>query len=534
MKRWFVVRFSCRSRGLAIDSCGSREDVRSSPAMTAQQRRAGVLLHPTSLPGPFGIGDVGPTAVKFLDWAAAAGQNVWQLLPLNPPGFGNSPYGALSAFAGNPLLISPERLVEEGLATEADVVPSGDASVDFGVVTQHKERLLRESLQRFRGGANEALHEAFRAFRDDVAQRYWLPDFSLFLALKKRFADRPWPEWDEPFVSRDEKALASARRDLAGEIEFHEFVQFLFHRQWWRLRHEAYTRGVQLMGDMPIYVAYDGADVWCHPELFMLDEKHRPIAVAGVPPDYFSETGQRWGNPLYRWDVMRKRGFEWWTQRIAANLRLTDVVRLDHFRGFAGFWQIPAQEETAVHGHWEKGPGIALFDALRQHLGGLPLVAEDLGTITPDVDELRKAIGVPGMKVLQFGFGSDDNIHLPHHHTVDTVVYTGTHDNDTTAGWFESAEGEERRRVEDYFGNCGGEIHWRMIRAAYGSVAALAIVPLQDIFGLGSEARMNTPGDSAGNWGWRAPARLFEDEAAQKRLNRLAVVTGRAAQAPRH
>lgn len=497
----------------------------------SKRRQAGLLVHPTSLPGRFGIGDIGPGAVEFVKWAASAGQRIWQILPLNPTGFGHSPYGALSAFAGNPLLISPERLVDDGLAEQSDLdMPASmnEGRVHYGDVTRWKETLLRKAWSKFAEHPHSNLQHRFHEFRNDPAQHYWLEDFALFLALKERFGGVEWPEWDEALARREKKAMAAAKRELKGEIEFHCFVQFVFFRQWWQLRHEAWSHGITIMGDLPIYVAYDAADVWSHRDLFLLDEQNRPIEVAGVPPDYFSATGQRWGNPLYRWDRVAERGYDWWLERIGANLRMTDLVRLDHFRGFAGYWAIPASEETAVNGRWAHGPGAGLFDAIRARFGSLPLIAEDLGTITADVDQLRHSLGIPGMKVLQFGFGDDDNIHLPHHHTVDTVAYTGTHDNDTTRGWYETAGDDQQRRVSDYFGECSADISWRMIRAAYGSVAETAIVPLQDVFSLGSEARMNTPGDSEGNWGWRATSDLFEKKDVTQRLRRLAEVTGRS------
>ena len=495
-----------------------------------EKRSAGILLHPTSLPGKFGIGDLGPSAVRFLDWAAAAGQTLWQVLPLGPTGFGNSPYGTRSAFAGNPLLISPERLVEAGLADESALsgVPEfREDHVDFGAVIPWKERLLRSSFEFFRTNGSGKAREAVRQFVDVSRNDGWLDDWTLFQAFKSRYHQAAWPDWDSAIAKREAAALASASSDMADEIAYHEYVQFVFFSQWGELRNEASRRGITIMGDVPIYVALDSADVWANSELFLLDDDRRPLALAGVPPDYFSPTGQLWGNPLYRWDRMKERGFDWWVARMRANFRLADVVRLDHFRGFAGFWQVPAGQETASGGSWVEGPGLEFFHALKAALGQLPIVAEDLGLITPDVEELRVAVGAPGMRVLQFGFGDLDNIHLPHHHSEDMVAYTGTHDNATTREWFEGLEDESKQLALDYLGSSGGEdIEWQMIRAAYRSVARTAIVPMQDALGGGADCRMNTPGQAADNWSWRLPSDALSDDIAA-RLRRLAEITGR-------
>lgn len=493
-------------------------------------RSAGILLHPTSLPGRFGIGDLGPGAESFLQWAEAAGITLWQVLPLGPTGFGNSPYGCLSSFAGNPNLISPERLLEEGFlppGESLDVWTSASGVIDFGPAIEWKQHLLRRCFGHFQQQGTTEQRRDFDAFNAHKLQAGWLDHWALFMALKAQHGDADWSTWPEPFLSAEGAASASISAELVVEVTFHKFLQFLFFRQWERVRDIARNRGIRVMGDVPIYVAYDSADVWSNAALFLLDEKRKPLAVAGVPPDYFSSEGQRWGNPLYRWDRMAEDGYRWWIARTRANLRLTDVVRLDHFRGFAGFWQIPAGEESAAGGHWVKGPGLALFAAIRKALGDLPIVAEDLGLITPDVDQLRDAIGVAGMKVLQFGFGDLDNIHLPHRFVTNTVVYTGTHDNDTTCGWFASLTEKERTLVLDYTGDESGEqIHWKMMRLAFNSVAELAIVPMQDVLGLGSKARMNTPGRSDGNWQWRALAEDFSDVSAL-RLRRLIEISGR-------
>ena len=472
-----------------------------------EPRAAGLLLHPTSLPGRFGIGDLGPSAERFLDWAQAAGQKLWQVLPLGPTG-GPSPYGALSAFAGNPLLLSPERLVEQGLLSEASVsdapaFPGG--SVAWAEVRAWKDRLFRGA---WKGAASSAsLRTEMDAFRDAAEQRPWLGDWSKFAA-------------------RRVVGEAAQARELSEEVLYQEFLQLLFFRQWAQLRRGATRRGIALFGDVPIYVAPDSADVASHPDLFALDANGRPTEVAGVPPDYFSATGQLWGYPLYRWDRMGEDGFAWWIARLRAAFRLTEIVRLDHFRGFVQYWAVPAGERTAVNGRWRPGPGRSIFDSAHRELGDVPLVAEDLGTITPDVQELLDEIGIPGMKVLQFAFYGDDGPYLPHRHVPNSVVYTGTHDNDTARGWWKGLTGEERGRVREYLGSDGAEIEWDLIRAAYTSVADRAIVPVQDVFGLGSEARMNTPGEGGNSWSWRAREEDFTPERAE-RLRILAKLTGR-------
>jgi 4-alpha-glucanotransferase len=489
-------------------------------------RSAGVLLHPTSLPGEFGIGDFGDEAIAFLDWAAAAGMGIWQVLPLNPPGYGHSPYGCSSSFAGNPLLISPRRLVENGLlpATAIENLPTfPEDSVAFLRATGLKNELLRQSFAWFQHNAGE---EQASALADFEARNAWLPDWSLYAAIKDREQGREWSAWPAPLARREPEALAAAAAELAEEIRFHTYVQWLFFTQWAVVRQAAAARGIRIMGDIPIYVACDSADVWANRDLFQLDENGVPRVVAGVPPDYFSSTGQRWGNPLYDWERMREKNFRWWVARIRASLRFADILRLDHFRGFAAYWEVPASEETAMHGRWVPGPGKALFDAIREALGDVPLVAEDLGFITEEVHALRKAIGVPGMKILQFGFSSVDSPHLPHRYDPATFVYTGTHDNDTARGWFESAPHDVRERARQYLGCEADHVAWGLIRAAYTSVARTAIVPVQDVLNLGSEARMNHPGEGADNWDWRMRGGALTPEHAE-RLRALADVTGR-------
>jgi 4-alpha-glucanotransferase len=499
----------------------------TSVTKTQSTRTSGVLLHPTSLPGRFGIGDFGDELLAFLDWAQSAGLRIWQVLPLNAPGYGNSPYGCLSSYAGNPLLISPQRLVESGLLPDdaLDDLPAfAEDHVEFDRVSAFRQQVLRQSFEHFSEHASDEQRQALVAFVHDNA---WLPDWTLYAALKEHHGGKSWVAWTADVASRDRHALADARLDLAGEIRFHEYVQWLFFAQWAAVREAADARGMRIMGDIPIYVAGDSADVWANREIFQLDERGEATVVSGVPPDYFSETGQRWGNPLYRWDVLRETHFRWWISRFRAALRFADIVRVDHFRGFAAYWEIPAGEPTAIHGRWVAGPGRALFDALRDALGNLPLVAEDLGHITKEVDELRKAIDVPGMKILQFAFEQPDSPHLPHCYETKSVVYTGTHDNDTARGWYEQATEIEREAIASYLGvRDASDVAWTLIRAAYTSVAEMAIVPVQDVLNLGSEARMNRPGAEHDNWSWRVAAGALTAEHAEE-LRELAEVAGR-------
>ena len=499
----------------------------SNPSSLLDARTAGVLLHPTSLPGRYGIGDMGDDLMAFLDWVQDAGLTVWQLLPLNPPGYGNSPYGCLSSYAGNPLLISPQRLAESGLLPDdaLDNVPAFAADfVEFDRVHAFKQKLLRQSFAHFSEHASDEQRHALAAFIHDNA---WLPDWTLYAALKQQHGGEAWTAWPADVATRGRDALADARLDLADEIRFHEYVQWLFFGQWAAVREAADARGIRIMGDVPIYVAGDSADIWANREIFQLDEHGQPSVVSGVPPDYFSATGQRWGNPLYRWDVLRDTHFRWWVSRFRAALRFADVVRVDHFRGFAAYWEIPATEPTAIHGRWMPGPGRALFDAVRDALGDLPLVAEDLGHITKEVHELRNAIGVPGMKILQFAFAQPDSPHLPHCYDPKTVVYTGTHDNDTARGWYDNATPAEREAIASYLGVCDANgVAWSLIRAAYTSVAETAIVPVQDVLNLGSEARMNLPGAEHDNWSWRVGEGALTAENAEE-LRKLGVISGR-------
>ena len=505
-------------------------------------RSSGGLLHPTSLPGPFGIGDFGPEAYAFADFLAASGQSIWQVLPLGPTGYGDSPYACYSAFAGNTLLISPEQLTTEGLLERSDWVGTSLPAerVEFGRVHEVKDGLLRKAYERYKRTTDTNLRSAFETF----AQRYadWLEDYALFRALKDAHNGVAWNEWEPALVRRTPAALTRAREQLQEQVEAQMFYQFLFFRQWFALKHYCNERGIKLVGDLPIFVAHDSADVWTNPEQFKLEKNGAPVVVAGCPPDYFSRTGQLWGNPLYNWDRMLEDGFKWWIKRVEATLSVVDIVRVDHFRGFAACWEIPGGDKTAERGRWVEAPGKELFTAIRKALGNLPIIAEDLGVITPDVVALRDDFGFPGMRILQFAFGGDTkNIDLPHNYMRNVVAYTGTHDNDTTVGWFHSVAGEGSTRTAEqiereqnfcmnYLNTDGKEIHWDFIRALFASVANTAIVPLQDVLGLGTEARMNLPNSTEGNWSWRFLPNALTDK-IEARLKALTELYGRAQQA---
>ena len=481
-------------------------------------RSAGVLMHPTSLPSRYGIGDLGDHAYQFVDFLVAAKQALWQVLPLGPTGYGDSPYQSFSTFAGNPLLISPDRLAAQGFLPAAaltDVPDFPATSVDFGPVIEYKLALLREALRHFQAAGTAAQQSAYERFCQNTA--FWLDDFALFMALKEHHKDHDggvWSTWPRPIARRQVRALKEWRSKLAHEIELQKFGQFLFYKQWLELKAYANKRGIKIIGDIPIFVAYDSADVWSHPELYYLDKEGAPAVVAGVPPDYFSETGQRWGNPLYRWPRHAADNYNWWAQRIHMNLVQADIVRIDHFRGFEAYWEIPATEPTAVIGKWVKGPGAEFFDAIEAKLGDLPVIAEDLGVITPEVEALRDRYDLPGMKILQFAFGGEHkNDFLPHNYNRNAVVYTGTHDNETTLGWFLNATDSEREHVRRYSASSGQDIVWDMIRLAYSSVAEMAIIPMQDLFVLGNEARMNYPGRASGWWKWRYTREMYSARA---------------------
>jgi 4-alpha-glucanotransferase len=472
-----------------------------------QDRMSGVLLHVTSLPSYGGVGDFGPAAYEFVDFLAAAKQRLWQVLPLSPTGYGSSPYSALSAFAGNPALISLELLVRDGwIAPERiEGLAGHDGPADFGAAAVQKIPLIEEAAGNFLDNMKDDVRAHFQKFCQDNMS--WLPDYAMFNVLRRRFAYASWIHWPAEYAQRKHDALTLALTEHSRELAVEQAIQFFFDQQWCALREYCREHDIRILGDVAIFVNYDSADVWTHPELFELDEDRKMIRVSGVPPDYFSATGQRWGNPLYKWGELRERGFDWWVARIRRTLTLYDMIRLDHFRGFEAYWSIAADEETAVNGQWVKAPGHELFQRLKDVFVDLPFIAEDLGLITPEVDELRERFGMPGMRILQFGFSDrGSHLYLPHKYVPNTVAYTGTHDNNTTLGWWkDGATEEERSHAQTYLQPIKheGDIVWAMMRAAAGSVANLCIFPMQDILHLGSEARMNKPAEGAGNWTWR-------------------------------
>ncbi|MBE8992194.1 4-alpha-glucanotransferase [Nostoc sp. LEGE 12450] len=496
-------------------------------------RSSGILLHPTSFPSRFGVGDLGLEAYRFIDFLKDTHQQYWQVLPLGPTGYGNSPYMCYSAMAGNPLLISPEKLRDEGLLSEEDFanLPGFPVEkVDFDQVVPIKIGLLKKACENFKVNATDIQKNEFAGFCDSKA--YWLENYALFMALKDSHNGASWHTWEAEFVKRKPEALAQAEDRLNGDIFYYKFVQFEFFRQWSDLKNYANMRGIDIIGDIPIYVSHDSADVWAHPDIFCLDEETGEAAqMAGVPPDYFSATGQLWGNPVYNWEELQKQDFKWWVQRFEAMLDYVDIIRIDHFRGFEAYWSVPKGEETAMNGEWVEAPGDAFFAAIREKLGKLPVLAEDLGVITPEVEALRDKYEFPGMKVLQFAFGSDPgNPFLPFNYPRNAVVYTGTHDNDTTVGWFNSANDNEKHNLWLYLGSISPEgIQWDLIRLALSSIANQAIIPLQDVLGLGNEARMNFPSTAEGNWGWRYQAEALRDE-LRDRLKVLTRLNGRAPQ----
>jgi 4-alpha-glucanotransferase len=506
-------------------------------------RASGILLHPTSLPGRFGIGDLGKEAYQFADFLASTGQRLWQVLPLGPTGYGNSPYQCLSVFAGNPLLISLERLVEDKFLEPADLdnAPSfPEDRVDYDSVIEFKTPLLKKSFETFLRKAAQGERQQFEVFCQRNAS--WLETYSLFMALKEAHGFAIWNTWEEDIRKRQPKSLERWGKKLADEIYCHKYQQYQFFKQWSEVKKYCNEREIRLIGDMPIFIALNSAEVWSHPEMFYLDDNGRPTVVAGVPPDYFSKTGQLWGNPLYRWDVMARDGYAWWIERFRATCDLVDIIRLDHFRGFEKYWEIPGTNTTAISGRWVPGPGAELFQAVQNALGTLHIIAEDLGMITPEVEALREQLGFPGMRVLQFNFGSDPKADAcrPHNYPRNCVVYTGTHDNNTTIGWFrgedvkDSTQSREERGKETqlalkYMGTDGHEINWDFIRLALMSVADTAIIPMQDILGLGSEARMNIPGTTEGNWRWRFVPDILTEE-IKARLKELTALYGRGLQ----
>jgi 4-alpha-glucanotransferase len=494
----------------------------------ALDRSSGLLLHISSLPSYGGIGDFGPAAYAFADFLAEAKQRLWQVLPLNPTGYGNSPYAALSAFAGNPLLISLEKLVEAGWLSAEQIagLPGHHGNVHFEEVEQRKSPLLLQAARHFLSHHDDQQWARFQRFREENA--FWLADWARYSILRQRFSTGAWLAWPKEFAHRNPDALMRLQKESQGELEVEQAVQFAFDEQWKALRAYCAEREIRFIGDVAIFVNFDSADVWTHPEIFELKKDLTPIRVAGVPPDYFSATGQRWGNPIYKWDMLAKEGFGWWVDRMRRTHALYDIIRLDHFRGFQAFWSIPAKDETAIHGEWVKAPGAALFTALREKLGHLPIIAEDLGLITREVDALRNEFELPGMRVLQFGFSDRGaHLHLPHRYVTNTVVYTGTHDNDTTLGWWSHGVTEiERHAVYCYLNPANNDIVWTLIRAASSSVADVCIFPVQDVLVLGSEARMNTPATPQNNWAWRmAPDALTGEQAHG--LAQLAELTDR-------
>lgn len=486
------------------------------PVPLLRRRSSGILLHPTSFPSPGGIGTIGEEAHRFVEWLAAAEQSCWQILPLVDADEGGSPYNALSAMAGNPLLIDLRGLVAEGLLTRAELEAAQeqaqDGDVDFARVNSRKSTHLERAFTRFAYDPDHPWSESVADYRREHAS--WIEDYALFRALRQRHG-APWTSWPEPLRRRKADAIHEARESHAREIDLAVFLQFVFDQQWRSLRSHAAERGIAIIGDIPIFVAHDSADVWANQQLFDLNEDGQPVMVAGVPPDYFSKTGQRWGNPLFRWDLMKERGYQWWVARFRRTFEWVDVVRIDHFRGFESYWEIPAEEETAVSGEWRPGPGAAFFRAVQEQLGDLPLIAEDLGLITPEVHALRDELGYPGMRVLQFAFDGDPtNPHLPSNYPERTVAYTGTHDNDTIVGWWQNASREERTAARELFEGSDRPVQEAFMELLFESRARLVLAPLQDVLGLGAESRMNTPGTNEGNWRWRLrPGEMRGDHA---------------------
>ncbi|MDZ7291622.1 MAG: 4-alpha-glucanotransferase [candidate division KSB1 bacterium] len=497
-----------------------------------KNRGSGILLHITSLPSSYGIGDLGPCAYQFADFLISARQCFWQILPLNPTctAMGNSPYSSYSAFAGNPLLISPDFLVRDGFLRRSNIpryAPRRDDRVDYEAVIEHKKKLLAVAY-----GKNKRRLEKDHKFQWFCHENSnWLEDYALFMALKEHFNEFDWSSWPKELRDREKRALGEYKKKFADRIRQEKFTQYLFFQQWFALKNYCKSKNLQFIGDLPIYVSYDSADVWANPELFKLDDQKRPIGVAGVPPDYFSETGQLWGNPVYRWDTLQATRYAWWAKRLEHNLKLFDIIRLDHFRGFVAYWEVPASEETAENGRWIKAPVEDFFSTLFRHFPSLPIIAEDLGEITPDVREIIHRFGLPGMRILMFAFGEDlaTSIHAPHNYPENCVVYTGTHDNNTVKGWFtREASAEEKKKLIGYLGREVTEktVHLELIRLVMSSVAKMVIIPMQDVLGLGRKARMNFPGTPKGNWGWRLRVGQLTPSLAQ-RLGEMTKIYGR-------
>jgi 4-alpha-glucanotransferase len=488
-------------------------------------RSSGILLHPTSLPGPYGIGDIGSRAHRWIEFLSGAGCSLWQVLPIGPTGYGDSPYQCFSSFAGNPLLISPDALLKDDLLHPDDLYDHPcfpENRVEFGEVIPWKAGVLDRSFIQYQHAQSPKINSEMEEFQ--AAHSAWLDDFALFMALKEVHGGAPWHTWEKPLRERQSEALVNARKQLVIAIQRQIYRQFLFFRQWAKLRNLAHEKNIQIIGDIPIFVAHDSADVWANPHLFHLDATGMPTFVAGVPPDYFAPTGQLWGNPLYRWDVHAASGYTWWLERIKATLAMVDIIRIDHFRGFAGYWEVPGKAKTAEIGRWVPGPGKDFFRSIRQSLGDLPIIAEDLGVITPDVVELRDTFDLPGMRIFQFAFDSNpEDPFLPHNYSANCVVYTGTHDNDTVRGWYERVPEKDKAFYRRYLDRDGITVNWDMIRAVWSSVAIFGLAPMQDFLNLGNEARMNYPGNPSGNWMWRMSndAQTPELQANIKELNYL-------------
>ena len=482
------------------------------------ERNSGILLHPSSFPGPYGIGDLGPEAYRWVDFLKNSGTRYWQILPLGPTGYGDSPYQCFSAFAGNPLLVSPEILLDEGLLEQKDFRKKprfSKGKIDFGPTIIWKNQILERAFHHFLSKKFEILQSEFQAFLE--TEKAWLDDYALFMAIKESQNGAPWITWEADLKSRNKKSLKAFQATHSQDITRHKFNQYLFFKQWNSLRAYVNAKGIQIIGDMPFVIAMDSADAWTHPELFLMDADLKPTMVAGVPPDYFSATGQLWGNPLYKWPVHQKQGFSWWLERLSAVLKLVDLVRLDHFRGFAAAWHVPFGNETAIQGQWIPGPAKELFTAFKKKFGKLPIIAEDLGVITEDVKALRDGFGLPGMKILQFGFtGDPDDDFLPHNYPVNCFAYTGSHDNNTAQGWYDQASAGEKAWCRKYLNAPNGSIAWPMMRALWASVAMNVVAPMQDLLSLGAEARMNLPGSQSGNWSWRMAATDLNPELAKK------------------
>ena len=484
------------------------------------ERSSGILLHPTSLPGKYGIGSLGKEAYKFVDFLKKANQKLWQIFPLGPTGYGDSPYQCFSTFAGNPYLIDFDLLIEQNLLAEEDLkgvdFGGNEEYIDYGAIYNQKYPLLRKAYENFKANENKELKEKLETFKAENSS--WLDDYSLYISLKNHFNGLPWNEWEDDIRTRKEAAINKYKAELADEIEYNNFIQFLFFTQWNNVKKYANDNGIKIIGDIPIFVAVDSSDAWANPEIFLFDPELKPVKVAGVPPDYFSATGQLWGNPLYDWDKLKELNYKWWVDRVRSNLSTCDIIRIDHFRGFDEYWAVPYGDKTAENGTWCPGPRTDLFNAIKNELGELPIIAEDLGTMTQGVIDLREATGFPGMKILGFAFDSkEENDYLPHTYTKNCVVYTGTHDNDTLIGWFTKANEDDKQFARNYLNSrSDNEIHWDAIRGAWSSVANMAIAPIQDFLGLGSEARINTPGLASGNWQWRLKDGVLTDELAER------------------